>query len=179
MAIYEATIPSAWPADDTFWYLATFSNAQEWDPGVLRAEALGPGPVRAGSRFRLTVPFLGRKLALTYQVSEFSRPERRVVLDASSPLLRARDVITVRPGGTFSLASLGTPATYASQASAVSYHAEVTLRGPLHLLDPVLSRGFGKVGDRAASSLRGVLAFPPSAALFWSPASSGRAATPS
>ena len=156
MAIYEATIPSAWPADDTFRYLARFSNAQEWDPGVLSGEALDPGPVRAGSRFRLVVPFAGRRLPLTYQVTEFSERDRRVVLDAASTLLRARDVITVRPAPLHGRPADGHPA-------AVSYQAEVTLRGPLRLLDPVLSRGFGKVGDHAANGLRGVLAVAPSA----------------
>ncbi|HEX9064748.1 MAG TPA: SRPBCC family protein [Streptosporangiaceae bacterium] len=151
MAIYEATIPSAWPADDTFGYLAVFSHAEEWDPGVLSGEALDPGPVRPGSRFRLVVPFLGRNLPLTYQVTEFSSAERRVVLDATSTLLRARDVITVLP------ASAG------GQATAVSYQAEVTLRGPLRLLDPVLTKGFGKVGDRAANGLRARLATEPGA----------------
>ncbi|MGI9009270.1 MAG: SRPBCC family protein [Streptosporangiaceae bacterium] len=151
MAIYQATIPSAWPADHTFGYLARFSNAQEWDPGVLSGEALDDGPVRAGSRFRLVVPFIGRKLPLTYQVTEFSGPDRRVVLDATSPLLRARDVITVLA------------ATAAGQATAVSYQAEVTLRGPLRLLDPVLTRGFGKTGDRAADGLRRVLTSAPPA----------------
>ena len=151
MPSYEATIPSAWPAEDTFRYLATFSNAQEWDPGVLGGEALDPGPVRAGSRFRLIVPFIGRRLPLTYRVTEFSARDRRVVLDAASTLLRARDVITVRP------------AQGEGQATAVSYRAEVTLRGPLRLLDPVLTRGFGKVGERAANGLRGVLASAPPA----------------
>ena len=145
MAIYEATIPSAWPADETFEYLAKFSNSQEWDPGVLSGEPLDAGPVQVGSRFRLIVPFLGRQLPLTYVVSEFSRRERRVVLDATSAVLRARDVITVLA------------AAADGQVTAVSYRAVVTLRGPLRLADPILTRGFGKVGDRAASGLRTVL----------------------
>lgn len=149
MASYEATIPSAWPADDTFGYLAVFSNAQEWDPGVLSGDALDPGPVRAGSRFRIVVPFLGRDLPLTYQVTEFSEQDRRVVLEAASTLLRARDLIMVFP------------ASAAGHAAEVSYQAEVTPRGPLRLLDPVLSRGFRKVGDRAASGLRDLLARRP------------------
>jgi hypothetical protein len=59
MAHYHATVDSRRSARDTFEYLATFSNAAEWDPGVLAAEQLDPGPVRAGTRFRLVVPFLG------------------------------------------------------------------------------------------------------------------------
>ena len=73
MAVFEATIGSAWTADDTFGYLAVFSNAEQWDPGVLEGEQLDPGPVRIGSRFRLVVPFLGRKIALVYRVTSSRR----------------------------------------------------------------------------------------------------------
>ena len=43
MARYQATVPSHRPAAETFTYLATFSNAAEWDPGVLAGEQLDPG----------------------------------------------------------------------------------------------------------------------------------------
>ena len=145
MAVFEATIGSDWTADDTFSYLAVFSNAEQWDPGVLEGEQLDPGPVRVGSRFRLVVPFLGRKLPLVYRVTEFSADDRRIVLDAASRLLRATDRIAVRPGP-------------ARAGAAVSYQAEVTLAGPLRLLDPVLGRGFRAVGERAAAGLAGALA---------------------
>lgn len=145
MAVFEATIRSDWTADDTFGYLAVFSNAEEWDPGVLAGEQLDPGPVQVGSRFRLAVPFLGRTLALVYRVTEFSAGDRRVVLDAASRFLRATDRIAVRPGP-------------ARTGSAVSYQAEVSLAGPLRLLDPVLSRGFRAVGERAAAGLASKLA---------------------
>jgi Polyketide cyclase / dehydrase and lipid transport len=150
MAVFEATIGSDWTADDTFSYLAVFSNAEQWDPGVLEGEQLDPGPVRVGSRFRLVVPFLGRKLALVYRVSEFSAGDRRVVLDAASTLLRARDRIAVLPGS----AGVGAGA---GPGTVVSYQAEVTLAGPLRLLDPVLSRGFRAVGERAAAGLASAL----------------------
>jgi hypothetical protein len=35
MARYQATVASQSPAAETFGYLAAFSNAAEWDPGVL------------------------------------------------------------------------------------------------------------------------------------------------
>ena len=69
MAHYHATIDSPRGPAETFDYLATFSNAAQWDPGVLSGEQLDPGPVRVGTRFRLVVPFLGRRLPLTYVVA--------------------------------------------------------------------------------------------------------------
>jgi hypothetical protein len=137
VARYQATVQSYRPAAETFDYLATFSNAADWDPGVLAGEQLDPGPVRPGTRFRLVVPFLGRRMALTYHVTSYL-PGHAVVLAATSGLLHATDKIVVT-GGT--------------DGSAVSYDAEVRLRGPLHLLDPLLRPGFRAVADRAAAGL--------------------------
>ena len=58
-------------AADTFDYMATFSNAARWDPGTLAAEQLDPGPVRAGTRFRLNVAFGGRGMPLTYRITRY------------------------------------------------------------------------------------------------------------
>ena len=152
MATYEATIPSAWPADETFGYLATFSNAAHWDPGVRSGEALDSGHIRVGSRFRLVVSFLGRELPLTYQVTSYSAESREVLLDAASGPLRARDRITVRP--------IGPADEPAGSRSVVSYRADVMMRGPLRLLEPLLSRGFAAVGARAAAGLARVVGAP-------------------
>jgi len=145
MARYQATVASRRPAADTFGYLATFSNAAEWDPGVISAEQLDPGPVRPGTRFRLIVPFLRRRLALTYEVVALA-PGREVVLAATSRLLRATDRITVVPNG---------------NGGTVSYEAIVRLRGPLRLLDGLLRPGFRAVGERAAAGLAQILSTPP------------------
>ena|ERR1700722_5876117 len=165
MADFVATISSRWTAEETFSYLADFSNAERWDPGVLTAERLaGPqddhqasarvnghddGPVRVGSRFRLLVPFFGRRLALVYRVTAISRrhsvEHQDVTFTARHPLLLARDRMTVRSNEPVSLDSV------------VTYQAEVSLRGPLRFLDPLLSRGFAGLGQRAANGLAEIL----------------------
>jgi hypothetical protein len=145
LARYEATIPSSWTADDTFSYLADFSNAERWDPGVLLAERLDAGTVGPGSEFRLVVPLGARKLTLLYRVIRISREDRQVLLAASNGLMRVRDQISV------------TPSSPLAGDSLVTYWAEVRLRGPLVLLDPLLSRGFKATGGRAAASLADVL----------------------
>jgi hypothetical protein len=144
MARYHATIRSRRPAPETFDYMATFSNASQWDPGVLAAQQLDPGPVAVGTRFRLVVPFLGRRLPLIYQVTRYA-PHREVMLDAASRLLRATDSILVAPDGA---------------GATVSYAADVALRGPLRLLDPLLRRGFRAVGDRGTAGLARTLSAP-------------------
>ena len=84
MAHYAATISSRRPAPETFGYLATFSNAAHWDPGVLAGEQLDPGPVGVGTRFRLVVPFLGRRMTLVYKVTTHV-PGREVVPGRGQP----------------------------------------------------------------------------------------------
>jgi len=137
MAHYHATIDSRRGPAETFDYLATFSNAARWDPGVLAGEQLDPGPVRLGTRFRLVVPFLGRRLPLTYVVTRYCA-DGMIALEAVSRLLRLVDWIEVAAQG---------------DGATVSYDADVRLRGPLRLLDPLLQRGFGVVGERAAAGL--------------------------
>jgi len=145
MAHYHATVESRSPAAETFGYLATFSNAAEWDPGVLAGEQLDAGPLGAGSRFRLKVPFLGARMSLTYEVIRFV-PGREVQLGAASGLLRSTDTVVV---------------TGAADGSTVSYDAEVQLRGLLRMLDPLLRPGFRVVAERAAAGLADALSRRP------------------
>ena len=147
MAQYHATAESRSPAAETFGYLATFSNAAEWDPGVLAGEQLDAGPPGAGSRFRLTVPFLGVRMSLVYEVIRFV-PDREVVLRAANGVLRSTDRIVV---------------TGTAGGATVSYDAEVRLRGPLRVLDPLLRPGFRVVAERAAAGLAGALSRRPPA----------------
>jgi hypothetical protein len=121
-----------------------FTKTADWDPGVISAEQLDGGPVRPGTRFRLIVPFLGRRLTLAYQVVSLM-PGREIVLAASSRLLRATGRIVVEPAG---------------DGATVSYLADVRLRGPLAPLDILLRRGFRAVGQRAAAGLAHAPATP-------------------
>ena len=145
MARYHATVESRRPATETFGYLATFSNAAEWDPGVLAGEQLDPGPAGAGSRFRLVVPFLGVRMSLTYEVIRFV-PDREVLLHAANGVLQATDRIVV---------------TGTADGSTVSYDTEVRLRGTLRVLDPVPRPGFRAVAERAAAGLAQALSGRP------------------
>jgi Polyketide cyclase / dehydrase and lipid transport len=165
MARYHATAESRSPAAETLGSLAAFGNAAERDPGVLAGERLVPGPVRAGRRFRLVVPFVGARMSVTCEVIRFV-PDREVLVQAASAVLRSAGRIVV---------------TGAADGSTVRYDAEVRLRGPLRALDPLLRPGFRAVAERAAAGLAGALSrrppggtgTPPDA-----PAPSGGAAQP-
>lgn len=141
MAHYTATIETPRPPTETFRYLSDFSTTQEWDPGVVEAQRLGDAPVGEGTEFRLVADFLGRKAALTYRIVEFE-PGRAVTLRGENATVVSLDRMTFEPsdGGT-----------------RVVYDADLALKGPLRIADPLLGLAFGRVGDRALEGLRRTL----------------------
>jgi hypothetical protein len=142
MARYTASLESQLPPAEAFTYLSDFSTTEEWDPGVVEAERLGGEPVGEGTEFRVVAEFLGRKSALVYRVVELE-PERAVTLRGENATVVSLDRITVEPAGS---------------ASRITYDAELTLKGPLRIADPLLGLAFGRVGDRALEGLRATLA---------------------
>ena len=78
---------------EVFDYLADFSRTAEWDPGVAEAVRLTPGAVGLGSRFRVSVSSLGRRIPIVYRITEFERPSRLVLIWGHGSL-RSIDEIT-------------------------------------------------------------------------------------
>jgi hypothetical protein len=127
---------------DVFEYLARFSNAASWDPGVASAEEISPGPPACGSTYRLVVKFLGLSVPLEYRIEEIDAPTR-VVLRAENSMIRSTDVIEVCPahGG----------------GSTVSYEARLAPKGISAVLEPLLGAAFRRIGERAEAGLRAAL----------------------
>jgi carbon monoxide dehydrogenase subunit G len=138
MATYDTSIPSTWSVGETFEYVAAFSNAAEWDPGVSRGKALQEGPARMGAVYRLEIPVTGFTATFEYRIVELDRPHK-VVLLADHPIAISTDTITVEPS------TLG---------SLVRYHAVLEPRGLFRLLGPLFNRTLRRIGDRAADGLR-------------------------
>jgi hypothetical protein len=138
MARYVDAIDLPIPIEEAFDYLADFSRTVEWDPGVVEARRLTRGPVRVGSLFRVVVSTLGRRIPLEYEVTEFERPSRLVLVGGDSSL-RSIDEMTFvsRPGGT-----------------RVTYEARLELTGVRRLADPILDLLFQRIGRLAVRGLR-------------------------
>ena len=96
MATYRTEITSTRPQADLFLYMARFSNAAEWDPGVAGATEAEPGAPGLGSTYQLVVRAFGRAVPLSYRIVDFDRPHR-VVLSAENSMVRSTDVIEVVP----------------------------------------------------------------------------------
>ena len=134
--VAEVEVPRS--QEEAFDYLARFSSAAEWDPGVASAKDVTPDPGGLGSRFDLVAVFLGRKVPLTYEIVEYSRPDK-VALLAETGTARSLDTITFRaaPDG----------------ATFVKYDAVLDFKGAAKLLSPLLAVVFNRIGDAAAAGL--------------------------
>ena len=142
MAHYNASLETLLSPAETFAYLSDFSTTEEWDPGVVEAERLGDGPVGEGTEFRVVAEFLGRKSTLVYEIVGFE-PGEAVTLRGENATVVSLDRIGVEPVGA---------------GTRVSYDAELTLKGPLRVADPLLGLAFDRVGGRALGGLRTTLA---------------------
>jgi carbon monoxide dehydrogenase subunit G len=142
MAHYKASVDTPRTPGDVFAYLSDFSTTAEWDPGVVEAERLDDRPVAEGSEFRLVADFLRRKTALTYRIVEYDPPNAVTFRGENSSVI-SLDRITFEPsdGGT-----------------RVTYDAELELKGPFRLAEPLLALAFRRVGNRALAGMRKTLA---------------------
>jgi hypothetical protein len=72
------------PAGVVAAYAADPSNAPAWYANITAAVWETSPPLRTGSRIAFTARFLGRQLAYTYEVTDFT-PERLVMRTAQGP----------------------------------------------------------------------------------------------
>ena len=145
MAKYSATIATPRPIDEVFAYLADFANTLEWDPGVVEAQRLDDEPVSKGSEFRIVSAFLGRRTSLLYKIVEFAPPAAVTFRGVNSTVVSLDRLTFENFGG----------------GTQVTYDAELTLKGPFRLADPLLGLAFKRLGDRALQGLRSALARAP------------------
>jgi len=144
MAHYRATIDTDHGSEEVFAYLSDFSNAREWDPGVVEAERVTGQEVGLGTRFSLIARFLGRHNQLTYRIVEF-QPPRSVTFLGENRSVVSRDRIVFEPG---------------AAGTRITYDAELTMKGLFKFLDPLLGLAFKRVGDRAVVGMSRVLEQP-------------------
>jgi carbon monoxide dehydrogenase subunit G len=138
MAHYETTLDVPAAPETAFAYLADLSNATAWDPSIVQAERIGDGPIGVGSRFRVVVAFFGRRIELDYEIERHDAPGTVSFVGRNKSVER-RDTVTVAT---------------AAAGSAVTYEADLRLRGALRLLDKGLQLQFTTINDKAAAALR-------------------------
>lgn len=137
MASYEATVHSPLPAERAFTLMADFSNAMHWDPATLESRQLDDGPVGLGARFQFDMKIFGRENEIEYEIVEFDSP-RRVVLRGENSGSVSVDTITVEP---------------TDDGSAITYRADVTMKGGFKVIGPLFGPIFKKMGDEARDAM--------------------------
>jgi carbon monoxide dehydrogenase subunit G len=138
MAQYRTRITSPKNAEQVFDYMAKFSNVKEWDPTVVKAEMIGDGEIRIGTRFHVLVRWLGREIPLEYTIMEYQRPGR-VVLRAENSTTVTEDTITVEAVG---------------EGCELTYQVQLKLKGAMKLFAPLFGLALKRLGDNAAAGLR-------------------------
>jgi hypothetical protein len=123
MAQIEGEILIAQPVDVVFDYVADQSNEPHYNPRMVRAEKITPGPVGKGTRFRSAVASMGRTAEMLIECTGYDRPTRF----ASTTTMAQADFSYLL---TFEPAATGTRMRWAGQ---------VQPKGAFRLLGPVIS----------------------------------------
>jgi uncharacterized protein YndB with AHSA1/START domain len=137
VASYVATVNTKLPPERAFALMSDFANAEGWDPATHRSSRVGTGPVELGARFELEMRILGRENSIFYEIVEFD-PPRRVVLRGENGGSVSVDEISVAPDGS---------------GSAVTYAAEVTMKGAFKAIAPIFAPVFKRMGDEARDAI--------------------------
>ena len=75
MARIEGEIVIGRPVDVVFDYVADQSNEPQYNPQMVRAEKITPGPVGKGTQFRSAVASVGRTAEMLIECTGYDRPK--------------------------------------------------------------------------------------------------------
>jgi carbon monoxide dehydrogenase subunit G len=125
-----------------FDYVADFSRAEEWDPGIPSARRLDDDPIGLGSRFELRSRFGSTEQLIEYEITGYDRPNRVTFVGAGKNF-HGTDTISFDPaerGGT-----------------RVTYVADLGLKGVAALAVPFIRGRLDSMSDDAVAGLKTAL----------------------
>jgi Polyketide cyclase / dehydrase and lipid transport len=111
------------PVDVVFDYVADQSNEPQYNPRMVRAEKITPGPVGKGTQFRSAVASRGQTPEMLIEVTRYDRPTRL----ASATTMQQADISYTL---TFEPAASGTRMRWSGQ---------VRPKGAFKLLGPLIA----------------------------------------
>ena len=84
----ESTIQINRPAEDIFAFLNAPENHPKFVPGMIEFKKTSPGPLgQVGATIRGVRRFLGRKIELPYEITEYQRGTKLAMKGAMGPIL--------------------------------------------------------------------------------------------
>lgn len=116
------------PVEDVFDFVADERNEPLYNPRMIRAEKVTPGPVDKGTRWAATIMSRGRPLDMVIELTDYTRPTRLGNTTTMS-------TVEIRGALTFRRDPTGTRMTWSW---------DLKPKGMLKLLTPV----FGRMGRR-------------------------------
>ena len=137
MPLVNKTVVLPRQPEEVFDYLADFSTTEEWDPGIVSATRVGDDPVGVGTRFDLISEFMGRQIAVPYEITEYDRPNRFVIVGENARF-KGIDTIAVSPEG---------------DGARVHYTADFRMKGIAKLFEPFLGGVFERLSNKAMDGL--------------------------
>jgi polyketide cyclase/dehydrase/lipid transport protein len=144
MARIEGEIVIGRPVEAVFDYVADQRNEPQYNPQMVRAEKITPGPVGKGTRFRSAVASRGRTAEMLIECTGYSRPK----LFATATTMTQADISYTL---TFEPAPAGTRMRWSGQ---------VQPKGAFRLLGPVITRVGIRQEERIWASLKKHLEAP-------------------
>jgi hypothetical protein len=141
MISIQETVTSPRSRAEVFAYVADFTKATEWDPGI-RSSSRVAGDGGVGTRYQVEATFGGRVVPMTYEVAEHAAPSR-LVLRGAAATVDAVDAISFED--------------QAGGGTRVTYRADFTLKGALRYFGFFLKPTFARLGRTALAGLEAAL----------------------
>lgn len=129
------------PRTEVFAYAADLSNTVEWDPSVVTATQIEPGPPRVGTKYELEVRFGGATMPMVYEITELE-PDYRVLLRGRSGRLDSVDEIKFIDDG---------------ENTVIDYTVTLTFHDWLRFVGPLARPSIRRAGSRSIDALVAVL----------------------
>jgi carbon monoxide dehydrogenase subunit G len=131
----EIEVPTS--PEETFAYLADFTNTAEWDPGIVEARRLTPEPTAVGSRFEIIARFRGNRQRFEYVVTELDGANR-IALHGEGEKAMSDDVMSLSASGS---------------GTRIAYEADIRLKGVFRVVEPFMRPMFTRMGNEALDGL--------------------------
>lgn len=140
MHVHEVIVVRA-PLDEAFGYVANFSTAADWDPGIIQSRRVNNGPPSVGATYDVIALFRGNRVPFRYEVREYEE-NRRILLVGEGAKARSTDEIVFEPAGA---------------GTRIVYDATLEMKGVYRLATRLVGGEFRAMGERALAGLKAKL----------------------
>jgi uncharacterized membrane protein len=129
------------PVDEVWGFVHDLDKEGLWQTTLVESEQLTEGPMRRGTRVRQVRHFLGLKIPMEWEVTEYEPPVRSAIKSVSGPVpLSGSYVLEPQNGGTQFIVS-----------------GELDAHGLFKLAEPVFARITGRELDANLGHLKDLL----------------------